>query len=81
MIRSQVICENICNDGECNPQAGQCEGSSLPDGTSCNDGDPCTDNQTCVGGVCLIERQLCQCDEREAGQECDDENPAPVLSV
>jgi MYXO-CTERM domain-containing protein len=54
-VGTPVVCEAFdeCHSaGECNPETGQCENPSLPDGTSCDDGDACSLESSCMDGAC-----------------------------
>lgn len=75
-----VQCEELCNDGLCDPNTGQCTGQALPNGTACDDQDACTENSECRGGVCFITDLLCACDNLEEGALCDDGNECTIES-
>lgn len=71
----EVRCEDLCNDGACDPRTGLCQGRPLADGTPCDDQDACTENRECLGGRCHITALLCACDGLDEGALCDDNDP------
>jgi hypothetical protein len=63
-----IICEdqNPCTADSCDPTAGTCTLTDLPDSTPCDDGSACTLEAQCLQGACVVTAYLV----------CDDGDPA-----
>ena len=61
---------NACQVGTCDPGAGACVYSNLPDGTTCSDGNACTTGDSCQAGTCVAGTATV-CAGSDACQTCD----------
>jgi len=51
--------DDVCNEGRCDPETGECRKEPLPDGSACDDTDSCTARDSCVAGSCSVHENAC----------------------
>lgn len=63
-------------DGECDPETGECSEVVAEDGAPCDDGKSCTSADTCLSGSCAGEAVVCDDGLSCSADACDEESGA-----